>query len=582
MQERLKTFMVSVMALSCLSAAGSVLAEKSPGKYCDTPSRCINPVTKYGAVTSPNYLASVAGLDVLKKGGNAVDAAIAVASTMNVVYPQMTTLGGDNFWLIYNAKTKEVRALNASGRAGEKASIGFYKQKGYDKIPSRGYLAANTVPGTVSGWDAAYRYAHENMSNPGLPWKSLFDSAILYSRDGFPVTPSLARWEAINVDPSDSEFRNLQRFDGFRQTYLKPDGSPYKVGEIMKLPQLAHTYELIAEKGADVFYRGEIAKKIVADLEKNGGVLTMKDFVGHTADWVEPLTVKYRGYTAYNLPPNTQGMASLEILNILNNIDVAKLGEGTADYYHVMVEATKQAFADRDKYLTDPKFSPIPLDYLLSAQHGKDQAARIDMNKAATAVKPLDPKGDTVWIGVVDKDGNAVSLIQSIYHDFGSGIVAGGTGVLLQNRGSFFSLDPAHVNHLEPGKRTFHTLNAAMLLKDGKPFLVYGTMGGEGQPQTQAAIATRIVDFGMFPQDAVAAPRWLHGRTWGAASNDLKMEGRIPQETLDDMKRRGHPVARVDDYTDGMGHAGAIMIDPETGLRYSATDPRGDGLAIGY
>ena len=182
----------------------------------------------------------------------------------------------------------------------------------------------------------------------------------------------------------------------------------------------------------------------------------------------------------------------------------------------------------------------------------------------------------------MDKDGNAVSLIQSIYHDFGSGIVAGGTGVLLQNRGSFFSLDPAHVNHLEPGKRTFHTLNAAMLLKDGKPFLVYGTMGGEGQPQTQAAIATRIVDFGMFPQDAVAAPRWLHGRTWGAASNDLKMEGRIPQEVLDDMKRRGHPVARVDDYTDVMGHAGAIMIDPETGLRYSATDPRGDGLAVGY
>lgn len=582
MQERLKTFMVSVMALSCLSAAGAVSAEKSPGKYCDTPSRCINPVTRYGAVTSPNYLASVAGLDVLKKGGNAVDAAIAVASTMNVVYPQMTTLGGDNFWLIYNAKTKEVRALNASGRAGEKASIGFYRQKGYDKIPSRGYLAANTVPGTVSGWDAAYRYAHENMSNPGLPWKSLFDSAILYARDGFPVTPSLARWEAINVDPSDSEFRNLQRFDGFRQTYLKPDGSPYKVGEVMKLPELAGTYELIAEKGADVFYRGEIAEKIVADLEKNGGVLTLKDFASHTADWGDPLKVQYRGYTAYNLPPNTQGMASLEILNILNNIDVAELGEGTADYYHVMVEATKQAFADRDKYLTDPKFSPIPLEYLLSVEHGKDQAARIDMNRAAAAVKPLDPKGDTVWIGVVDKDGNAVSLIQSIYHDFGSGIVAGGTGVLLQNRGSFFSLDPAHVNHLEPGKRTFHTLNAAMLLKDGKPFLVYGTMGGEGQPQTQAAIATRIVDFGMFPQDAVAAPRWLHGRTWGAASNDLKMEGRIPQEVLDDMKRRGHPVARVDDYTDVMGHAGAIMIDPETGLRYSATDPRGDGLAVGY
>lgn len=578
----LKSFAFSAMALSLLMATGTVSAEKSPGKYCDTPSRCINPITKYGAVTSPNYLASVAGLEVLQKGGNAVDAAIAVASTMNVVYPQMTTLGGDNFWLIYNAKTKEVKALNASGRAGELATIDFYKKKGYDKIPSRGYLAANTVPGTVSGWDAAHKYARANMSNAGLPWKDLFDSAILYSQKGFPVTASLARWEEINVDPKDSEFRNLQRFSGFKQTYLKPDGSPYKVGEIMKLPQLANTYKLIAEKGANEFYRGSIAKKIVADLQKHGGVLTLNDFAKHTADWVEPLSVDYRGYKAYNLPPNTQGMASLEILNILNNIDVKKLGEGTTDYYHVMVEATKQAFADRDKYLTDPKEAKIPLDFLLSKQHGKDQAARISMSKAAAMVKPLDPKGDTVWIGVVDKDGNAVSLIQSIYHDFGSGIVPEGTGVLLQNRGSFFSLDPAHINHLKPGKRTFHTLNAAMLLKDKKPFLVYGTMGGEGQPQTQAAIATRVVDFGMFPQDAVAAPRWLHGRTWGAASNDLKMEGRIPQATLDEMKRRGHPVAEVDDYTDTMGHAGAIMIDPETNLRYSATDPRGDGLAVGY
>ncbi len=582
MRRQLNTFTFSAMALSLLVTAGTVSAEKSPGTYCDTPSRCINPITKYGAVTSPNYLASVAGLDVLKKGGNAVDAAIAIASTMNVVYPQMTTLGGDNFWLIYSAKTKEVKALNASGRAGEKATIDFYKKQGYDKIPARGYLAANTVPGTVSGWDAAYQYAHANMSNPGLPWKALFDSAILYSKDGFPVTASLARWQEVNVDPTDSEFRNLQRFSGFRQTYLKPDGSPYKVGEVMKLPQLAQTYQLIAEKGADEFYRGSIAKKMVADLQKNGGVLTLNDFANHRADWVKPLTVDYRGYTAYNLPPNTQGMASLEILNILNNIDVKKLGEGTPDYYHVMVEATKEAFVDRDKYLSDPEFVKIPLDYLLSKQHGKDQAARIQMTVAADNLKPLDPKGDTVWIGVVDKDGNAVSLIQSIYHDFGSGIVPEGTGVLLQNRGSFFSLDPAHINRLEPGKRTFHTLNAAMLLKDQKPFLVYGTMGGEGQPQTQAAIATRIVDFGMFPQDAVAAPRWLNGRTWGAASNDLKMEGRIPQSTLDEMKKRGHPVVKVDDYTDTMGHAGAIMIDPETNLRYSAADPRGDGLAIGY
>ncbi|MCM1512218.1 MAG: gamma-glutamyltransferase [Oxalobacter formigenes] len=574
--------MSGILAAGMGLLAGAATAESSPGKYCDTASRCVNPAALNGVVTTPHYLASEAGLAVLRQGGNAVDAAIAAASTLTVVYPQMTTLGGDNFWLIYNAKTGEVRALNASGRSGEKADIDFYRSKGLEKIPSRGYLAANTVPGTVSGWDAAHQYARASMGNKGLPWASLFDSAISYAENGFPVSTSLARWSAINVDPKDSEFRNLQRFDGFRRTYLKADGSPYGAGEVMKLPDLAVSLKLIAKEGADVFYRGSLAKKMVADLQAHGGVLTANDFASHRADWVAPLTVDYRGYQAYNLPPNTQGMASLEILNILNNFDVKKLGEGSADYYHLIVEATKEAFADRDKYLSDPDFTEIPLAQLLSRTHGKEQAARIRMDKAAKNLKPLDPKGDTIWLGVVDKDGNAVSLIQSIYHDFGSAIVPEGTGILLQNRGSFFSLDPAHVNRLEPKKRTFHTLNAAMLLKDGKPYLVYGTMGGEGQPQTQAAIATRVVDFGMYPQDAVAAPRWLHGRTWGAASNDLKMEGRIPEGVMAEMKRRGHPVAKVDSYTDTMGHAGAILVDPDTSVKYGATDPRGDGLAAAY
>lgn len=275
------------------------------------------------------------------------------------------------------------------------------------------------------------------------------------------------------------------------------------------------TLDTIATKGAKEFYQGSIAKQIVADLQANDGMLSLKDFKDHHADWVKPIHVNYRDNVAYNFPPNTQGMAYLEILNVLNNFDLRSMGEGTADFYHTIIEATKQAFADRDKYLTDPDFSPIPLDYLLSAEHGKAQADRIDLKKAATKVEPLDPKGDTIWLGVVDKDGNAVSLIQSIYHDFGSGIVPKETGVILQNRGSFFSLDKYHVNYLEPHKRTFHTLNPAMMLKNGKPYLVYGTMGGEGLPQTQAAIATRVVDFGMTPQQAIDAPRWLYGCTWG-------------------------------------------------------------------
>lgn len=576
---RRKTLPV-LLACGMLLPAAASHAQDAP-QYTATISAATNPLSTRGIVTSPNYLASQAGLEILRKGGTAVDAAIATASTLAVVYPQMCTLGGDNFWLIYNAKTGELKALNASGRSGEKATIDFYKSKGVTKIPSRGYLAANTVPGVVSGWGAAYEYSKEGMKSP-LRWKDLLASATDYADKGFPVSTSLAFWSKINTNPADSEFRNLQRFDAFRKTYLHADGSPYTVGQVMRLPELAGTLRRLADKGSKEFYTGDIAKRIVADLQANGGMLTLSDFAAHKADWVKPIYADYRGYKAANFPPNTQGMASLEILNVLNNFDIKAMGEGTADYYHALIEATKEAFADRDKYLSDPDFVKIPLDYLLSPQHGKDQAARIRMDKAAEKLTPLDPKGDTIWLGVVDSDGNAVSLIQSIYHDFGSAIVAGGTGVLLQNRGSFFSLDPTHVNHLEPRKRTFHTLNPAMLLKDGKPFLVYGTMGGEGQPQTQAAIVTRVVDFGMTPQEAISAPRWLYGRTWGAASNDLKLEGRIPKNVADELHRRGHPVRSVEDYTDTMGHAGAILVDQASGVLQGATDPRGDGLAAAY
>jgi gamma-glutamyltranspeptidase/glutathione hydrolase len=534
-----------------------------------------------GMVTTSNYLASQAALKVLQDGGNAVDAAIAAASTLAVVYPHMNSIGGDNFWLIYNAKTKELKGLNASGRSGENATIEFYKNKGFEKIPARGFLAANTVPGAVSGWQEAYNYAKETMNN-NLPWSKLLDSSIGYAQNGFPVTPSQEINTVAVLDTTDIEFKNLQRFYSFAKTYLKKNGEPYKTGELFIQQDLADTLKVIQDEGADGFYKGEVAEKIVADLQAHGGLLTLKDFATHHADWVNPITVDYRGYQAYNLPPNTQGMASLEILNVLNNFDVKNIKEGSADYYHLMVEATKQAFADRDKYLTDPAFSQIPLDYLLSEQHGKDLAARIDMNKAASDVKPLDPKGDTVWFGVVDKDGNAVSIIQSIYHEFGSAIVPKGTGVLLQNRGSFFSLDKNHVNHLEPNKRTFHTLNPAMLFKDDKPYLVYGTMGGEGQPQTQAALVTRIIDYGFSVQDAIEAPRWLHGRTWGASSNDLKLEGRIPADVVQEMIKRGHPVKVLPDYSATMGHAGAILIDPTTNVKFGGADPRGDGAAVGY
>lgn len=531
-------------------------------------------------VTTPHYLASQAALSILQKGGNAIEAAIAAASTIGVVYPHMNGIGGDNFWLVYNAKSKELKAINSSGRSGEKATIEFYQSKGFKKIPSRGALSANTVPGAVAGWGEAYKYAQTDMEG-SLPWESLLESAIRYAEEGFPVTPSQEHWTTVNLDETDTEFRALQRYNEFTKVFLK-DGKPYKAGDIMKQEDLAQTLKKIAINGAEYFYNSELTSKIIEDLQNYGGILTLEDFKQHTSDWVEPISVKYRDFTAYNLPPNTQGMASLSILNILNHLDLEQIDEGSSTYYHVLVEAIKYAFVDRDRYLTDPTFVQIPLGELLSEKHGLEIAEKIKEHYLAKELQPLDAKGDTVWFGVVDEYGNAVSFIQSIYHEFGSGFIPKGTGILLQNRGSFFSLDSGHVNALAPRKRTFHTLNPAMLLKDGKPALVYGTMGGEGQPQTQAALVTRIIDYGMSVQEAIEAPRWLYGRTWGASSNSLKVENRIVEDIRTELEKLGHEIEVLDDFTDTMGHAGAIFIDDKTNVKYGGADPRGDGMAIGY
>ncbi len=552
-------------------------------KYVRTSSAWLNPMGQHGTVTAPHYLSAQAGLSVLRKGGNAVDAAIAAASTLSVVYPHMAALGGDNFWLIYNSENGDLRGLNASGRAGQKATITFYTGKNFQRIPQRGYYAANTVPGCVSGWDAAYRYSRETLRT-NLLWEDLFADAIRYAEDGCPVSGSLAKWLGINIGTANLELNNLQQFRGFRRTFLKPDGLPYQAGEILSQPDLFSTLQLLAKRGPREFYEGEIARKIVSDLDANDGMLTLEDFAVHQADWVEPISVPYRDGIAFNLPPNSQGMASLSILNILNQFDVAEFPEGSAAYYHLIIEATKEAFRDRDCHLTDPAFQSIPVKEILSLEHGQAQAARIRSNRGAAPVdpNPLDAKGDTIWLGVVDQAGNAVSLIQSIYQDFGSAIVPMGTGVLLQNRGCFFSLEPEHVNRLEPGKRTFHTLNPAMFFQGEKPFLVYGTMGGEGQPQTQAAIVTRIIDYQLSPQDAIEAPRWLYGRAWGPATHNVKLESRIPEEVSEALRQLGHPIEIVEPYAPMMGHAGAILIDPETRLQYGANDPRSDGIAACY
>jgi oxamate amidohydrolase len=526
-------------------------------------------------ITTPHTLASSAGLDILRDGGSAVDAAIAANATLCVAYPHMAGLGGDGFWLL--ADGDEIRGINASGPAAEAATRERYAE--YDEIPERGPEAALTVPGAVDGW----RLAHEAYGR--LPWTRLFEDAIEHAHNGVPVTADLARWIAVDravlaADPTAAA------------TFLR-DGDAPALGTILRQPGLADSLERIADGGArEGFYDGALAADLCKALGE-GSPLEPDDFARYEAEWVHPLSIDYRGYTAYSLPPNTQGLTALQLLGLLEGYDVEAWGDGSTDYYHHMAEATKVAFADRDAWVTDPETVDLPADRLLSSSYLDRRRALIAAETALPAalepgIEPAagnsgerDAGGDTCYLSVVDEDGLAVSLIQSIYYDFGSGVVAGDTGIIPQNRGSFFSLGPDHVNRLDPGKRTFHTLTPALMTREGTPWLVYGTMGGEGQPQTQAALVTRLVDFGYDVQQAIEAPRWLFGRTWGNESRSLSLEGRIPDGVATALQARGQSVSMVRDVDDTMGHAAAIAIR-ENGTLEGGADPRGDGAAIGY
>ena len=509
-----------------------------------------------------------------EEGGSAVDAAIAANAVLCVAYPHMAGLGGDGFWLIHDG---DVRALNASGPAAGNATREYYRDRGYDEIPSRGPEAAVTVPGAVDGW----RKAHEEYGK--LDWAELFAYAIRYAHEGVAVGRSLADWladdEALLRERSASEV-------------FVPDGTLPREGDRLIQDDLAESLETIAEDGPrDGFYGGEIAEQLCNDLDESP--LEATDFTDFEADWVDPISASYGEYTAYEFPPNTQGFTALQILNLLDGFDVTEWGDNTVEYYHHMAEAVKLAFADRDEWLTDPEFVDIPLDDLLSAAYADERREEIS-SESAMAVEDVepgisfdgdarraDPNGDTVYLCAVDDDGLAVSTIQSIYHDFGVAEVGGDTGIIPQNRGSFFSLEEDHPNRLEPGKRTFHTLIPAMLTRDGEPHLVYGTMGGEGQPQTHAALVTRLVDFGYDVQQAIEAPRWLMGRTWGAESRELSLEGRIPDPVIRELDARGQPIKMLPDWDDNTGHAQAIRIDSE-GFLEGGADPRGDGAALGF
>jgi gamma-glutamyltranspeptidase len=529
------------------------------------------PVTMaaHGMVAAPHYLASVAGLTMLERGGTAVDAIIATNAVLGVVYPHMSGLGGDLFAQVWDPTSGNVSALNGSGRSGERVTVDVYKEKGWDEIQPRGPLAANTVPGVVSAWGELHR------RHGKLEWADLLQPAFIYARDGYPLSHKFRDFIAGYAD-------TLREFDTTAAVYL-PKGQAPRAGTLLRQPDLAESYRLIAEQGPDVFYRGELGAKIVRNLQRAGGLLTEDDFTSHQSDWVEPLRTRYGDYEVTQLPPNTQGIATLMILNLLQEIGLADIPEGTPDYYHLMTEAVKLAFSDRDRWVTDPDTLEIPYERLLDKDYARERSDQIDMERALTEEKIKSGiGGDTVYMCAYDENGLAVSLIQSVYFEFGSAFIPEGTGILMQNRGSFFSLDPNEPNVLAPRKRTFHTIIPAMALRDGRPALLFGTMGGEGQPQTQAAILTRMVDYGYNVQQAIEAPRWLYGRTWGEESKSLKLESRILDGVATELSRRGHDVEMVEQWSQTMGHAQAIWIDHEEGILHGGADPRGEGYALGF
>ena len=519
-----------------------------------------------GMAVTPHHLATQSAVKCLRAGGNAIEATVAAAATLAVVYPHMNSLGGDGFWLIMPKEADPI-SIHASGPAGDKITIADYA--GLAAIPHRGPSAALTVAGAVSGWQQALQVASQS-HGASLPLRDLLADAIHYALEGIPVTASQVK--------ATQQFQSeLQSQPGFRETYLINNRLP-KIGESFLQPRLGQTLEQLCLHGLDSFYRGPLAKQLAAGMQHCGMRLELADLERYQATISTPLKLEHALGTLYNLSPPTQGLVSLAILGICEQFPLAEANE--VDTIHTIVEATKQAFQLRDRYIGDPKTTAELCQQLLEPAALQQYASQIDPQHAATWGSGQGP-GDTVWLGVVDKDGLAVSYIQSIYHEFGSGVVIPDTGIVWQNRGAAFRLDPKHMLALAPGKYPFHTLNpAAARLKDGRN-MVYGSMGGDGQPQTQAAIFIRHLLQGVPLQRAISAPRWLLGRTWGQSSESLKIEGRFSPTIIQTLHERGHNVEVLADFTETMGHAGAIVAHPN-GCYEGAFDPRSNGSAGGY
>jgi gamma-glutamyltranspeptidase/glutathione hydrolase len=519
---------------------------------------------------APHSLAAQSAVSIMREGGNAVEAMIAAAATIAVVYPHMNGIGGDGFWLIARPGSGPI-GIEACGAAGKAASIDQYRDAGFSTIPFRGGYAANTVAGTVGGWDAAYQWSSDHLQGR-LPLRRLLNDAIEFADNGISVTQSQARCLT-------AKSAELKQVSGFVETFI-PDGHPPVAGDIFRQRRLGDTLAHLAKAGFDDFYRGELAKSIAKDLQAAGSFLSLSDLQAYRAQFVKPLVLKHSLGHIFNMPPPTQGLVSLLILGQLDRILGKNMPAESAEFVHACVEATKQAFIIRDKYITDPRYMQVFPQELLADTEIDRMANQLSLTKAAPWPPGKGP-GDTVWMGAIDKEGVAVSFIQSIYHEFGSGIVLNKSGINWQNRGASFSLNPASLNPLGPGRKPFHTLNPALArLNDGRS-IVYGNMGGDGQPQSQSAVFSRLTNFSMNAAQALDAPRWLLGRTWGQESETLKLEDRFGPATIEQLRRLGHEVEIVAAYDETMGHAGAV-IKYANGTYEGSSDPRSDGAAIGW
>jgi gamma-glutamyltranspeptidase/glutathione hydrolase len=541
-------------------------------------------IAKNGMVATSHPLAAVAGLDVLKQGGSAVDAAIAANAVLGIVEPMSCGIGGDLFAIVWDAKTKKLHGLNASGRSPYALNRKVFQERGLKYIPEEGPLSWS-VPGCVAGWDDLRKRFGR------LGFDKTLAAASQYAEQGFPVSEVIAgSWQGAE--------QGFKKWPDSAKTFLLHDGAVAagavgrapREGEIFRNPNLARTLRDIVSGGRDAFYRGRNAQQIVSFSQAHGGFFSLKDFADHENDWLDPVSTNYRGYDVWELPPNGQGIAVLQILNLLEPHDLRSMGAGSAEYLHLFLEAKKLAYADRAKFYADAAGQRLPTAELISKEYAARRGKLIDRNKAATDVPAGDPRlahGDTVYITVVDKDRNCCSLIQSNYFGFGSKVVPGDVGYALQNRGALFALDDTHLNRLEPHKRPFHTIIPAMVTKEGRPVFCFGVMGGDMQPQGHVQVLVNLIDFGMNVQQAGDAPRVQHSQSAtptgipAKGSGSVSVESTIPEAVRAALRAKGHQI-QVAGNGGGFGGYQGIWIDWQNGVLHGGTEARKDGCAVGY